>query len=302
VFKPVVRKRFLDHFYADIDKHGLDNTRTTINLHIIKISNNSFDIDPLLKELLNSMTTFCLSKKEYKQYVDEERYGELAEAARERFRDYQSNEGEFGELLLYCLLETHLEAPKIFTKMNLKTSHNDYVKGADGVHLLKVDENEYQIIFGESKMYKTLKGGLDKAFESIDSFLNHSKNNVAYELQLLNSHLQQEILEEAAYLEIKKIIFPSAVEDEYQTEKAFGIFVGFNLEVEKELKRLNSKEFQQEIRKHINNTVKKEFKRIEKLIEKYELYGYNFYIYCIPFMEIGKIRQKAIQKLKGEIS
>lgn len=103
-------------------------------------------------------------KKEYQQYIDEQRFGELNLIAQERFRDYQSNDGEFGELLLYCLLESHLGAPKILTKMNLKTSHNDYVKGADGVHLLKLNDDEYQIVFGESKMYKNVRSGLKKCF------------------------------------------------------------------------------------------------------------------------------------------
>lgn len=266
----------------------------------MKITNNKFDLHPLLKELSNSILTFCLSKKEYQEYLDDMRLGELNAAAQERFRDYQSNEGEFGELLLYCFLESHLEAPKILTKMNLKTSHNDYVKGADGVHLLKVSEKNFQIIFGESKMYKTYRGGLNKAFESIESFINHARNNIHYEIQLINTHLDQEIKDEKTYAEIKKIIFPSAMEDEIITNHAFGIFVGFNLELEPSIKRLPNVEFQKVVRKIVLELVKKEFKQIEKLIEKHDLYGYTFYIYCIPFTEIDKVRKQAIKKLKGE--
>lgn len=301
MLKTQVRKSFLDHFYHDIKDHVLVEQKCKLNLHILKLTNSQFDISPLLRELSNSILTFCLSKKEYQQFIDEQRFGELNLAAQERFRDYQSNEGEFGELLLYCLLETHLGAPKLLTKMNLKTSHNDYVKGADGIHLLKLNEQEYQIVFGESKMYKTVKAGLQKAFESINSFLTHKKNNVEYEMQLIDTHFHQEIDDENAYLEFKKIIFPTASEDEIQTDKAFGIFVGFDFEMDKDLKkRLSNREFNLEIRRIINETVKKEFPYIEKLIEKYDLYGYTFYIYCIPFSEISKTRKAVIRKLKGE--
>ncbi|WHZ60091.1 HamA C-terminal domain-containing protein [Metabacillus hrfriensis] len=302
MLRPIVRKSFLDNFYHDIKDHILEETQTKVNLHILKIANNRFDIHPLLSELSNSIITFCLSKKEYQLYVDQLRFGELNKAAQEKFRDYQSNEGEFGELLLYCFLESHLEAPKLLTKMNLKTSHNDYVKGADGVHLLKVSENEYQVIFGESKMYKTLKVGLSKAFKSIDSFLNHTKNNVHYEMQLINSHLEQEIIDDQTYEQLRKIIFPSANEDEIQTNRAFGIFVGFNMEVSAEMKKLPNADFQKQVRQQVNSLVQKELGSITKLIEKYDLYGYSFYIYCIPFIEIDKVRKDAIKTLKGEVS
>lgn len=272
-----------------------------LNLHILKITNNQFDTIPLLRELSNSILTFCLSKNEYKQFIDEQRFGELNLVAQERFRDYQSNEGEFGELLLYSLLETHLGAPKLLTKMNLKTSHNDYVKGADGIHLLKLNDQEYQIIFGESKMYKTLRSGLTKAFDSIHSFLTHARNNVEYEMQLIDTHFHQEIEDETAYLELKKIIFPTAREDEIHTDKAFGIFVGFDYEMDKNLRKtLSNREFNLEIRRIIRETVQREFAYIESLIEKYDLYGYNFYIYCIPFSELSKTRKAVIRKLKGE--
>ncbi|AME06324.1 DUF1837 domain-containing protein [Bacillus siamensis] len=300
MIKPLVKKKFLDHFYHEVKDHVLEDDRSRLNLHIIRILNNQFAIKPLMQELLNHMISFCLSKKEYKNLIEEERFGELAELAQERFRDYESNEGEFGELLLYCFLESHLEAPKLLTKMNLKTSHNDYVKGADGVHLLKLSENNYQIVFGESKMYKTFKEGLRKAFSSINSFINHKKNNIHFEINLVNTHFDQEIEDEQTYEEIKKIIFPSAQEDEINTDNAFGIFVGFNLELDSQIKRLSNSDFQNTVRGMVKDVVKKEYKYIESQIDKYELYGYTFYIYCIPFVDIEKVRKEAIKKLKGE--
>lgn len=50
----------------------------------------------------------------------------------EKFVDYTRNNGELGELLLFCFLETHLGAPQILTKLELKTSISHYVNGADG--------------------------------------------------------------------------------------------------------------------------------------------------------------------------
>jgi hypothetical protein len=52
---------------------------------------------------------------------------ELSKKARGKFIDYINNKGgELGELLLYCFLESHLKAPKILSKLELKTSTNHY--------------------------------------------------------------------------------------------------------------------------------------------------------------------------------
>ena len=61
------------------------------------------------------------------------------------------------KLLLFCFLESQLKAPKILSKLELKTTSGLYVNGADGVHFLKLEDGNYQLIFGESKMYVDIK-------------------------------------------------------------------------------------------------------------------------------------------------
>ena len=70
---------------------------------------------------------------------------------------YKRQDGELGELLLFCFLESQLKAPKILSKLELKTTSGLYVNGADGVHFLKLEDGNYQLIFGESKMYVDIK-------------------------------------------------------------------------------------------------------------------------------------------------
>lgn len=54
-------------------------------------------------------------------------------------------------------MESQLKAPKILSKLELKTTSGLYVNGADGVHFLKLEDGNYQLIFGESKMYVDIK-------------------------------------------------------------------------------------------------------------------------------------------------
>ena len=138
-----IKESFLDLFYHDIENLELDKSNK-VNVFTLKVKNNAFAYDELVKLLSNQLCHFALSRTEVQKLIDAKEYATLVSKAQDKLRRYSSNEGELGEILLYCLLESHLNAPKILTKLEIKTAKNDYVKGADGVHLLKVTETNYQ--------------------------------------------------------------------------------------------------------------------------------------------------------------
>src|SRR5699024_1508716 len=133
-----------------LSRHCLDkHNNNKLVLFILKINADEFDYATLNENLLDPLIDFSLSIKIRDKYADKPEA--LAAKAREKFVDYIHNKGELGELLLYCFLESHLNAPKVLSKLELKTSTNHYVNGSDGVHFLKLSNGNYQLIFGESK-------------------------------------------------------------------------------------------------------------------------------------------------------
>ncbi len=60
------------------------------------------------------------------------------------------NRGEFGELILYYILEKILEKPQLIAKLYFKDSFNSVVHGFDAVHF---DTNSNELWIGESKFY-----------------------------------------------------------------------------------------------------------------------------------------------------
>ncbi len=296
MLKTDIGSEFLDLFYHEIKDHSIVGFNTTLNLHILKIINNKFAYYELVDALEDCIVTYCLSSKELQKLS--KNVGKKYTRAVRKLRKHDSNDGELGEILLYCLLESHLKAPKIFTKMQLKTSSNDYVKGADGVHLLDLGNKNYQLIFGESKLNNDFQRGLYEAFTSINDYLTRAENNINDEITLLNSHLENETVTEELYQFLKKIILPSAHEDEINTDNAFGIFIGFDLKIDDDIWILPNTEFRQTVRKLIQEQVKKEFNYIEKKIKDFKLQGYSFYIYAIPFFDLDKTRKRVIKNLK----
>jgi len=293
-----VTDEFMNLFYHDIKDHKLTNSNTKINLHVLRIANNKFDYHKLVSELHENIINYCLSPKEL-QDLEGTTGGKKYILAVNKLRDYESNEGELGEILLYCMLESHLKAPKIMTKMELKTSSKDYVKGSDGVHLLQINDTDFHLIFGESKLTKKFQKGLYEAFNSIAEFINRPKNNINDEVILINTHLNNEALTEEAYQFIKKVLFPNQLKEEIYTDNAFSIFIGFGLELTDEDWNLPNHEFREKVRRTIIEMVEKEYKYIEKKIVEKKLGGYSFYLYAIPFFNLEETRKLIIKNLKG---
>ena len=150
---------FLQSF-IHIDTQQLSN-KNKMDIFMLNSNANEFDYKSLERNLLDPIITYSLSRKVQQKYKNSA--ATLSKRAREKFKEYSKNTGELGELMLYCFLERHLKAPKILSKLELKTSSQLYVNGSDGVHYLKLEDGNYQLIFGESKMYQDLGIAIERA-------------------------------------------------------------------------------------------------------------------------------------------
>lgn len=290
-----IQDTFLDLFYHDLKEQILDNNNT-LNLFVLKVKNNAFAYDELVEELGNNLCHFALSRQNVNKLIEEQKFSTLVQTAKSKLRDYRVNEGELGEILLYCILESYLKAPKILTKLELKTANNDYVKGADGVHLLKVDDKNFQLIFGESKLESDVKNGIYSAFNSIKNFLT-KEGKSKYEIELLNTNLAKESFDDDSYEVLKKIIIPSAKDDETYLDHSFGIFLGFNIEINDDEKKMSNQSFRTHIREKIKNHINDSITSINFQLKKKEFSGYKFYIYILPFSDIQNKRKEIIEQI-----
>ncbi|MDN3682047.1 DUF1837 domain-containing protein [Vibrio tapetis subsp. quintayensis] len=93
-------------------------------------------------------------------------------------------QGELGELLLFTLLDVYLKAPKLLSKVSMKTVPTMPVFGADAVHGQIVD-GEFRVYPGESKLYQNFKLAATAAASSMVS----AKSKFDVEFDLLDSHM-----------------------------------------------------------------------------------------------------------------
>lgn len=143
-----------------------------------------FPLFGLIKKCL--MTSFVFSHKSIQKKLEihnPESEEELFKKA-VHFISKKTAHGELGELLLFTLIDVYLEAPKILSKVSMKTSRRMPVYGADAVHAQYVD-GELRLYLGESKLHKSFKSAANGAAESISNTLK----NYEHEFSLIEEHI-----------------------------------------------------------------------------------------------------------------
>lgn len=274
----------------------------SLDLFLLPINARSFDYDRVSDNLLESVADYSLSWKIKEKYKDKSMT--LSKKAREKFKEATENDGELGELLLFCFLEGYLEAPKILTKLELKTSNQLYVNGSDGIHLKKISAQRYQLIFGESKTYKDLSGAFKNAFESIDEFKNELntkgkyKSGICFEKSLISSNIEAVIFDEGEEDILKFLLYPdNKTNTTICLDDTFSIFVGYQIDIFEEQKKYSNEEFPIIIEKKIVTQIENYKHNIYELIQKHHLLGHTFYIFIMPFTEIDENRKKILKKV-----
>lgn len=286
-----------DHLQAiNTDKYG----KNKLNLYMLKTNANEFDYNLLVTNLLEPVIAFSVSRKVQEEYANKPHT--LIKKAIARFVDYYRNSGELGELLLYAFLECHLNAPKILTKLELKTSTSLYVNGADGVHYLRLPNGNYQLIFGESKTINDPTTAIRDAFSSIYDFKNEvnrkgqKKSGIQYEKSLISDNLVKETFSPEDIEFISNLIYPKR-ENDFQVDDAFGVFIGYEMKISSDDKKLPNDVFNKKIKQVVLDEITGKLDLINKHIENKDLCGHCFHIYVLPFTDLDTNRKNVLEKL-----
>lgn len=285
--------------HLDISKNPDDGF---LDLFLLPINARNFDYNSVSDNLMESVADYALSWEIRNKYKGKPMI--LSKKARGKFKEAEKNNGELGELLLFCFLEGHLDAPKILTKLELKTSNQLYVNGSDGVHLKKLSDRKYQLIFGESKTYHDLNSAFDNAFKSISEFVNeenakgNNKSGINFEKGLIFRNIERDIFEKDEEEILNILLYPEEkARCELSLDDAFSIFIGYDIDIKDEQEKCSNDEFPIEIEGKIVNQIEAYKDNVYKLIQKYGLIGHTFYVFIMPFTNIDENRKMILGKV-----
>ena len=293
-------KQFEHIKHLSISKNPDDGS---LDLFLLPINARNFDYNSVSDSLMESVADYALSWRTRDKYKDKPMI--FSQKVREKFKEAEKNDGELGELLLFCFLEGHLDAPKILTKLELKTSNNLYVNGSDGVHLKKLSDKKYQLIFGESKTYHDLNSAFDEAFKSISEFVNevntkgNDKSGINFEKGLISINIESEGIFEKDEEEIlNALLYPEEKGNcKISLDDAFSIFIGYEIDINDEQQNLSNDEFYTKIKEKVVKQIEAYKDDVYRLIQKYGLMGYTFYVFIMPFTDIDKNRKNILKRV-----
>lgn len=273
----------------------------SLNIYHLRPENREFKYEELTNFCVANLSQYIFNRKTVNNAKTPAEIQILYNRARMQLRQIRANNdngagGELGELLLYLFLESCLHAPKLLSKMEIKTTRNQYVYGADGLHLyITKDKDEqivYQFIIGESKIKNDILEATRDALHSIRKTLDE----INIEMALVSEEILKEVCTEKDAQRIIDIILPSEdIADRFAThEKAIGLFIGYKGDYYEDVDNSTwNKTINEKIKKDVGRAVN----TIKSKIESLSLRGYSFYCYYLPFNNAEQDRKNIMDNI-----
>lgn len=201
---------------------------------------------------------------------------------------------ELGELLLYLFLERFLQAPKLFSKVELNASPMAHGKESDAIHLLQLPGQatpSYQTVYGSSNISGDIKDAIDSAFQTIDKIKNATSQTG---ITLADSTVFQQAFDKQTAQEILDIMIPQSATAP-QNDIAFGIFLGYSLGLNPN--NWNNQTYLQALDTKMKVDIKNHASYLVSKINSLNLQTHSFYVYLLPFNDAEVDKQKIMEDL-----
>jgi Cap4 SAVED domain len=241
--------------------------------------------------LADHLTTYSFSaRRRGKPITDADRHKLHREARDLLRRDPQS--GESGEVLIYFLVETILDAPQVVAKMDLKTNRKVESLGSDGIHMnWNASERWLDVYFAEAKLEKSVGAAVSNAVKSLKRF--HSERQYEHELRLVTGHFKH--ADERARRAIVRIIENKELGAECRLRHA--CLVGYNWPEYKKLPDLIAGELTAEFRKRYDADRERLHELVEKHFAGFKRKTLEFEIFFLPFASVQEFRDAFYQAI-----
>jgi len=269
--------------YLDIENTLEIDTKIKGKFFLIKYEHDTNREEQFVKFLLNNMENYALTEEERQEL---KYHLEIVKTAFRRFVK-NSKTGEFGEMILFFILEVYENAMQIVNKMSIKTSGNVHYHGADSIHF-GLDGKVQVLYLGESKTSeKDFTTALVDAIDSITNFYTEEKDK--FEVDLISGNLSRDMPNEIREA-IKRYLDPEQPE-KLTCCQTHAVFLGFEesylLSMEKqycgeELIKKVTEKYKEKIIKYI--------RLIEQKVSASKISDKRFCFFILPFKDLEKSR------------
>jgi hypothetical protein len=151
---------------------------------------NVYRQDALVRLIRDSVEYFALTHEEFENFRAR---GDVATARRLAWsrisKARKEKKGDYGELLLFLLLYFKMpqRIPRFVTKVRLRSSRGDQIKGFDCAHCTFVD-NELCLWLGEAKFHESISTAIASAMKSLED--HSARDYLKDELRILGANIE----------------------------------------------------------------------------------------------------------------
>lgn len=261
-----------------------------------------YGLDSLLDLMVGSAVEFCIPLRQ-RTGASPSRMEELRKIAARRFIESDAarrNSGEPGELLLFLLLERLMGAPKIASKMSLKTSRNMPVHGCDAVHarLRPGDEVEVELLWGESKIHASLPDAIRDAVGSV-SEMQPGSSIREDDIFVIREHIDDEVMDD----DLRELLL--TLLDPYERETRAGpvlfdrtaCFVGFNSRSFEQLRSTDTEAFRNAFLDDYALRVRRACESFADRAKALELGHLDYTLLLLPLDSVAQFRRVFFERL-----
>lgn len=277
--------------YVEHDQK-IDDVNSVIRFHYVKFDGNGQPmLGALAETLYDYVIHYCIASRNRDDALTPTQSARLTKEARKLFvhpiasEDDPDQTGEAGEMLLYFLIESLLDAPQVVSKMELKTNKNKEINGSDGIHMKWCEEDGVvDIYFGEAKIHQSLSGALGSAFKSISGF--HDEGMYKHEFLMVTKHFK--FADEKIKKEVKKLIVRGEPSSEVRVNHA--CLIGYNWREYKELLEKGSADIETEFRQAFENDAPRVVKLLNNRFDSFDKKHLRFDFFFMPFISVQEFR------------
>lgn len=305
-------------FQVLIDDDLFDNLKSddftlspTDNKKVLSLVNN-FQCDEWMylefrNFIFSHLPETALTKKERDSLLDESeiRTYRAIENLRLTDKNDRGRASELAEILLYGIMKKYYGAkehyrvlpvvPKIFYKQN----PNANALGADSVHIVIENEQNFSLWLGESKFYTNIQRSMVDAINSIENLLQlqqlRKENRIIMNLSELDEYLQDNL----NLLEEIKDLLDSYTINDIMPKLHIPILLLHECDITKEATEMTDK-YKDDIIEYHKKQAEKYFKRqIRKLSTTVHRYNsIKFHLILFPVPEKKRIVESFIERIK----
>lgn len=277
------------------------NKRVSVHAHYLAFREGQPTVAEFVDILYLKLVPFCLHRKhivEAQQQWKTLTHDKIQQSAVhlhrqavdlfKRANKNTNRNGEFGELIIYLLIESVLKAPQFVAKMSLKTSAQMPVHGSDGIHLsYDSASGGLKLYWGESKCYASVKRAIDKAAKSIAENLQHDK--MAHELFLIDQYF--DLAGFPAEFREAILSFLNPFNENYNKRADVSVmFIAFDFAAFAALNDLKPEEVEERFNADLCSALKDYVARLDADLAKSKVKNHSIEVFFLPVPSVDTMR------------